>query len=33
MWSLDNNYIFSGSEDTNIRVWKAVSDRKVGELS
>ena len=33
LWSLDNNYIFSGSEDTNIRVWKAVSDRKVGELS
>ncbi len=30
MWSLDNNYIVSGSEDTNIRVWKAKSDQKVG---
>lgn len=24
-WSLDNKYIFSGSEDTNLRVWKSIS--------
>lgn len=32
-WSQDNNYIFSGSEETNIRVWKAVAYKKVGIIS
>ena len=32
-WSADNKYIFSGSEDTNIRVWKAESHAKIGNIS
>ena len=23
VYSMDNKYIFSGSEDTNVRIWKA----------
>lgn len=32
-WSVDNRYILSGSEDTNLRVWKAESHVKVGNVS
>lgn len=32
-WSVDNKYILSGSEDTNLRVWKAESHIKVGNMS
>lgn len=33
LWTLDNNYVISGSEDTNIRVWKAISHKKVGNYN
>lgn len=26
----DANYVLSGSDDTNIRLWKAQSDKKIG---
>ncbi|KAI0987313.1 hypothetical protein GJ496_003399 [Pomphorhynchus laevis] len=29
-WSLDSNYIFSGSDETDIRIWKANSSSKLG---
>jgi len=29
-WTNDNNYILSGSEDSNIRVWKSDPSRKIG---
>lgn len=32
-YSLDNNYIISGSDDTNIRLWKARSSEKLGQLT
>lgn len=32
-WSLDNKYIISGSDETNIRVWKARSSEKLGVVS
>ncbi|CAG5108406.1 Similar to dcaf13: DDB1- and CUL4-associated factor 13 (Xenopus tropicalis) [Cotesia congregata] len=31
-WSLDNKYIISGSDETNIRVWKARASEKLGVL-
>ena len=31
-WSLDNNYIMSGSEETNIRIWKSDPARKIGPV-
>jgi WD repeat and SOF domain-containing protein 1 len=31
-WSLDNKYIFSGSDEMNIRVWKANASEKLGPL-
>lgn len=30
LWSGDNKYIVSGSSDHNVRVWKAVSNEKMG---
>lgn len=30
---MDNHYVLTGSEDTNLRVWKAHSDKKVGLVS
>lgn len=32
-WSLDNKYIISGSDEMNIRVWKARASEKLGMLS
>mmetsp|Transcript_16003 Transcript_16003/g.33566 ORF Transcript_16003/g.33566 Transcript_16003/m.33566 type:complete len:526 (+) Transcript_16003:226-1803(+) len=32
-YTLDHKYILSGSDDTNIRLWKARSSEKVGQLS
>jgi len=29
-WSLDNKFILSGSEEMNLRVWKANSSAKLG---
>lgn len=29
-WSLDNKYIISGSDEMNIRVWKARASEKLG---
>ncbi|XP_034174607.1 DDB1- and CUL4-associated factor 13 [Osmia lignaria lignaria] len=31
-WSLDNKYIMSGSDEMNIRVWKARASEKLGAL-
>lgn len=32
-WSLDNKYIFSGSDEMNIRLWKARAAEKLGTVS
>ena len=32
-WSLDNRYILSGSDETNIRIWKAVASEKLGKVN
>lgn len=32
-WSLDNKYILSGSDEMNIRVWKARASEKLGVVS
>ena len=29
-WSLDNKYILSGSDEMNIRIWKARASEKLG---
>jgi WD repeat and SOF domain-containing protein 1 len=29
-WTMDNQYVLSGSEDANIRIWKSDPSRKVG---
>lgn len=31
-WSLDNRYIFSGSDEMNIRMWKAKASEKLGVI-
>ncbi|KAK2161137.1 hypothetical protein NP493_1602g00015 [Ridgeia piscesae] len=31
-WSLDNKYILSGSDEMNVRVWKAQASEKIGVL-
>ena len=31
-WSSDNTYILSGSDETNIRMWKAEASKKLGQL-
>lgn len=32
-YSMDNTYIVSGSDDTNVRLWKARSSEKLGQLT
>ncbi|XP_078585308.1 DDB1- and CUL4-associated factor 13-like [Branchiostoma floridae x Branchiostoma japonicum] len=32
-WSLDNKYILSGSDETNVRIWKAKAAEKIGKLT
>lgn len=32
-WSLDNKYIFSGSDDMNVRIWKTIASEKLGPLA
>lgn len=32
-WSLDNKYILSGSDEMNIRIWKANASEKLGVVS
>jgi len=32
-WSADNKYIFSGSDEMNIRLWKANAAEKLGKLA
>lgn len=29
-WSLDNKYVLSGSDEMNIRIWKARASEKLG---
>lgn len=31
-WSLDNRYLFSGSDEMNIRMWKAKASEKLGVI-
>lgn len=31
-WSSDNSYVLSGSDETNIRLWKAQASKKIGKL-
>lgn len=31
-WSLDNKYIFSASDEMNIRIWKAYASEKLGPV-
>jgi DDB1- and CUL4-associated factor 13 len=31
-WSLDNKFLFSGSDEMNIRIWKAYASEKLGPL-
>ena len=33
LWTTDNQYILSGSEDANVRLWKADASRKLGIVS
>jgi len=33
LWSLDDRYIFSGSDEMNIRIWKARAAEKLGVVS
>lgn len=32
-WSLDDRFIFSGSDEMNIRIWKARAAEKLGVVS
>jgi len=32
-YTMDNTYIISGSDDTNVRLWKARSNEKLGQLT
>lgn len=32
-WSLDNKFILSGSDEMNIRIWKAKASEKLGTVS
>jgi len=32
-YSGDSKYVISGSDDTNLRVWKAKADEKIGQKS
>jgi WD repeat and SOF domain-containing protein 1 len=32
-WTLDNKYILSGSDEMNIRIWKARASEKLGPVS
>lgn len=33
VWTLDNKYIISGSDEMNIRLWKARAWEKLGTVS
>lgn len=33
LWSLDNKYVLSGSDEFNIRLWKANASEKLGPVS
>jgi len=32
LWSLDNKYVLSGSDDMNVRLWKANAAEKLGPV-
>ena len=32
-WSKDNKYIYNGSDETNVRVWKSRPAEKIGAVS
>lgn len=32
LWSMDNEYILSGSDDMNIRIWKSKSSKPLGVI-
>ena len=31
-WSLDSEYVLSGSDDMNIRIWKALAAKPLGNV-
>lgn len=31
-YSLDNQYVFSGSDDMNIRIWKSIAHKPLGTV-
>lgn len=33
IWSLDNKYVLSASDEMNIRIWKANASEKLGTVS
>lgn len=33
IWSLDNKYVLSASDEMNIRIWKANASEKLGMVS
>lgn len=33
MWSMDNKFVLSGSNEMNVRVWKAKAAEKMGPVS
>lgn len=33
LWSLDNKYVLSASDEMNIRIWKANASEKLGTVS
>lgn len=33
LWSMDNQYVLSGSDDMNIRIWKAEAAKPLGIMS
>lgn len=32
VWSMDNKYVLSGSDEMNIRLWKANASEKLGPV-
>lgn len=33
LYSMDNEYVLSGSEDMNLRIWKSISYKPLGNIS
>jgi len=33
LYSMDNEYVLSGSEDMNVRIWKSISYKPLGNVT